>query len=141
MNSYPFNAHKTTAMIQLNIIGNIGKDAAQVVLGGVPYASFTVAVTDRSKGESKTTWIKALKSDREGKLTPYLTKGTKVYLSGHPTISAYISKNTGKPMPDFTIWVNNLELLTSKSEQIQQDGQRAGLDNFPPQQEEDDLPF
>ena len=65
-------------MIELQAIGNIGKDAEQKIIGGKAYASFSICVTEKtSDGKDKTTWLRVMKYDSEGKLTAYLTKGKK----------------------------------------------------------------
>lgn len=133
-------------MIKIEAIGNLGKDAEQKTIGGNTYASFSIAVTKRVKGENKTIWYNVMKSDKDGKLTPYLVKGMKVFVSGEPTLSAYISKNTGNAIAELTIWANELEFCSSgdkQSQPTQQPAQRAGLDNFPAQtpDDEDQLPF
>lgn len=136
-------------MIELQAIGNIGKDAEQKTLGGNSYASFSIAVTEKlSDGKEKTTWLRVMKSDKEGKLTPYLTKGTKVWVKGNPHFSAYINKNTGEAVADTTIWADKLEFCSSaekKQQSNQQTQQATGMDSFSQsqqnQQENDDLPF
>lgn len=126
-------------MFSVTAAGNIGKDAELKEIGGNKYASFSIAIQERTKDGSKTTWIRAMKSDKEGKLTPYLTKGMKVFVIGKPTISAYKNKD-GEAVGDLTIWVNELEFggsaKTDNSQQAQQSQQP-----FPPLPDNDDLPF
>lgn len=111
-------------------------------IGGYSYASFSIAITEKTKGEDKTTWIRVMKMDKEGKLTSYLTKGTKVWVRGNPSFSAYINKNTGDPVSDTTIWADKIEFCSSgEQKQPPQNGQKTGLDNFQSQVDNDDLPF
>lgn len=132
-------------MLEIQAIGNLGKDAEQKTIGGTPYASFSIAITRRVDGKEKTTWLKVMKSDKEGKLTAYLTKGTKVWVRGLPNFSAYVSKNTGDAIPDTTIWANSIEFCSSKEQNKQPENQGSGMDNFSEyqqqQEKEDDLPF
>lgn len=135
-------------MIELQAIGNISKDAEQKTIGGNSYASFSIAVTEKlADGKDKTTWLRVMKFDKEGKLTPYLAKGTKVWVKGNPHFSAYINKNTGEAVADTTIWADKLEFCSSPDKQSrQQTQQNTGLDSFSQhqqnQQENDDqLPF
>lgn len=125
-------------MIKIEVIGNIGKDAEKVTIGGNTYASFSVAVTEQRNGEDKTTWYRAMKSDKEGKLTAHLSKGKKVFLIGKPTLSAYISKQSGAAIPDLTIWVSELVFCGGgeKKQEPQQEQQ-----NSPQEEQIDDLPF
>lgn len=133
-------------MLEIQAIGNIGKDAEQKTLSGTCYASFSIAVTEKlSDGKEKTTWLRVMKYDKEGKLTPHLTKGTKVWVRGNPHFSAYINKNTGEAVSDTTIWADKLEFCASaekKQQSGQQTQQATGMDSFSQnQQENDDLPF
>lgn len=126
-------------MFQITAAGNIGNDAELKEIGGNKYASFSIAIKERTKDGSKTTWARAMKVDKEGKLTPYLTKGMKVFVIGRPTISAYINKDK-EAVGDLTIWVNELEFGSSaKAENNQQPQQYQ--QPFPPLPDNDDLPF
>lgn len=128
-------------MIELQAIGNIGKDAEQKIIGGKAYASFSICVTEKiSDGKDKTTWLWVMKYDSEGKLTAYLTKGKKVWVRGNPYFSAYVSKNTGEAIPDTTIWADKLVFCSSGEKQNQQTERQSGTNNFP-SQADDDLPF
>lgn len=123
-------------MIEIQAIGNIGKDAEQKTIGGNSYASFSIAVTEKlSDGKDKTTWLRVMKYDKEGKLTTCLTKGTKVWVRGNPHFLAYISKNTGEAIADTTIWADKLEFCSSaERKQNQSSGQQTqqptGMDSF-----------
>ena len=128
-------------MIELQAIGNIGKDADQKTIGGKAYASFSICVTEKiSDGKDKTTWLRVMKYDSEGKLTAYLTKGKKVWVRGNPYFSAYVSKNTGEAITDTTIWADYLVFCSSGEKQNQQTERQSGTNNFP-SQADDDLPF
>ena len=128
-------------MIELQAIGNIGKEAEQKIIGGKAYASFSICVTEKiSDGKDKTTWLRVMKYDSEGKLTAYLTKGKKVWVRGNPYFSAYVSKNTGEAIPDTTIWADKLVFCSSGEKQNQQTERQSGTNNFP-SQADDDLPF
>ncbi|MEG1950851.1 MAG: single-stranded DNA-binding protein [Odoribacter sp.] len=126
-------------MIKTSAIGTLGKNAEIKNIGGKPYASFSIAINEKRKEETKTTWVNCMKMDESGRLTPYLLKGTKVYVSGKPTISAYVSQKTNTPIPDMTIWVNELEFFGNAKEEVAKQ-QSTGINNFPSQQD-DDLPF
>lgn len=130
-------------MIELQAIGNIGKDAEQKTIGGKAYASFSIGVTEKtSDGKDRTTWLRVMKYDSEGKLTAYLTKGKKVWVRGNPYFSAYVSKNTGEAIPDTTIWADKLVFCSSGEKQNQQTERQSGTNNFPSQADDDnDLSF
>lgn len=130
-------------MIELQAIGNIGKDADQKTIGGKAYASFSICVTEKiSDGKDKTTWLRVMKYDSEGKLTAYLTKGKKVWVRGNPYFSAYVSKNTGEAIPDTTIWADKLVFCSSGEKQNQQTERQSGPNDYSSETEDDnDLPF
>ncbi len=122
-------------MIKIIATGNIGKDAELKQIGGNNYACFSIAITEKVKGESRTTWVDVVKYDKEGKLTPYLKKGIRVQVIGKPTTSGYTNKN-GDVVTSITIWANELEFQGGVKKE---EGNGGGLDNIP--QYEDDLPF
>lgn len=122
-------------MIKIIATGNIGKDAELKQIGGNNYACFSIAITEKVKGEARTTWVDVVKHDKEGKLTPYLKKGTRVQVIGKPTTSGYTNKN-GDVVTSITIWANELEFQGGVKKE---EGNGGGLDNIP--QDGDDLPF
>lgn len=71
----------------ITIAGNIGKDAVtRRTQDGTAVTGFSVAVEDRSGGEKKTFWFDvSLWGTRGEKLAQYLTKGTKVVVTGDLT--------------------------------------------------------
>lgn len=85
-------------MIELQAIGNIGKDAEQKTIGGKSYASFSIGVTEKtSDGKDKTTWLRVMKYDSEGKLTACLTKGKRFGYVAIPTFLLMSVKIQVKP--------------------------------------------
>lgn len=122
------------------VSGNIGQDAEQKTIAGHCYASFSIAVTEKVKGEDKTMWVRVMKIDQEGKLTPYLTKGKRICVIGKPVFNAYKNKS-GEAAIDVTVWANELEFFGSNKENEQKQTP-SGINNFPPQSADDDnLPF
>lgn len=98
-------------MIKLEIIGNLGKDSEIKVINGKNYNAFPVAVSEGYGENKKTTWVNVMKFAGENdKLGQYLTKGTKVYVSGKPTVSAYTNKNN-ELSSDISLWANDIELV------------------------------
>lgn len=102
-------------MIRLEIIGNIGKDAEEKKFGDSVYASFSVCHTEKRGDKEFTTWVNCLKKDDNGKLLPYLKKGTKVYASGSPKANAYINRE-GQAVGDLQLNVFSLELCGGKKD-------------------------
>lgn len=125
-------------MIKIMATGNIGKDAELKQIGGNNYACFSIAITEKVKGESRTTWVDVVKYDKEGKLTPYLKKGVRVQVIGKPTTSGYTNKN-GDIVSTLTIWVmNELEFQGGMKKE---EGNGGGLDNIPQDDDSDNIPF
>ena len=125
-------------MIKIIATGNIGKDAELKQIGGNNYACFSIAITEKVKGESRTTWVDVVKYDKEGELTPYLKKGVRVQVIGKPTTSGYTNKN-GDIVSTLTIWVmNELEFQGGMKKE---EGNGGGLDNIPQDDDSDNLPF
>nr|DAT44467.1 MAG TPA: Single strand binding protein [Caudoviricetes sp.] len=125
-------------MIKIIATGNIGKDAELKQIGGNNYACFSIAITEKVKGESRTTWVDVVKYDKEGKLTPYLKKGVRVQVIGKPTTSGYTNKN-GDIVSTLTIWVmNELEFQEGMKKE---EGNGGGLDNIPQDDDSDNIPF
>ena len=71
-------------MKTITIAGNVGKDAeTRTTQGGDSVTSFNVAVEDRQGKEKSTLWFScSLWGKRGESLKPYLTKGSKVAVSG-----------------------------------------------------------
>lgn len=110
-------------MAIVHLTGNIGKDAQLRQIGNNTYACFNVADTERynSNGQTqeRTSWYSCIKADPNGKLTPYLTSGTKVYVTGKISIKEFTaSDGTVKKYPE--VWVNELDFMQRKEAQPQQ---------------------
>lgn len=68
-------------MLQLSVIGNLGRDAEVKHIGERDYIAFSVASTEKENGEEVTRWISVLASNNQN-IIPYLRKGQQVFLSG-----------------------------------------------------------
>lgn len=80
-------------LLELKIIGRIGKDAKVLDQNGVKSLNFSVAYSDsykNAKGEKveKTIWVSVFYKGSEN-LSKYLTKGREVYISGVPSFSIF----------------------------------------------------
>ena len=124
-------------LLRTDAIGNIGKNAESVTIGGKNYASFSIGVTI---GE-KTSWVEVLKLDKDGKLTPHLTKGKRVYVTGLPTASAYISKQSGNAIPKFSIWANELVFLSGGNKEENKNNIPEPNNGIPEPNQQDEPPF
>lgn len=103
-------------MINLNFIGNIGKDAEQTSKPNWTndVVNFSVAVSVGYGQSEKTIWVnvsKWVKSDSN--LCQHLKKGTKVYISGIPSVRAY-QNNMGESVGVLDVDAHVVEILSSK---------------------------
>lgn len=97
-------------MQKIEIIGNLVADAAMVQskTGGEPFMSFKVTCNEK-KGDSdiKTTYEVTGKSTG---VFQFLKTGKKVFVSGTPSVRAYVNKE-GNPAAQLIIRMHGLELL------------------------------
>ena len=102
-------------MLQLQIIGNLTKDAEQKQINGNEYLSFTAACNNG--GNSDAMFIRVLKKVSENNgLAQYLTKGRKVFVQGRMSVSVYAS-NGNEPNADVTCWAEKIELCGEPKQQ------------------------
>ena len=108
-------------MNSLQIAGRIGRDAEiKKLQSGDQLCEFSVAVSERKKGEDVTLWVRcALFGDRAEKLAPYLTKGTPVAVTGRAGVSAWQGKDGGIQCA-LELAVSQVTLLGSKSDRTEQ---------------------
>lgn len=137
-------------MIKMEIIGNLGADAEVKVYNGNKFVSFRVAHTDKWVGQqtgvisTQTTWVSCSLNGDGGGLTPYLKKGTKVFVRGTPNFVTYSSPKTHKFETGVNLFVREIELCGGHQEQEQNNTNTtqatAGTDSAPAGKK-DDMPF
>lgn len=125
-------------MKSITIAGNIGKDAVTRDAGGTPVTGWSVAVEDRSAREKRTIWFDvSLWGNRGNALAQYLTKGTRVAVSGELSTREHEGKTY------LTVRADQVTLLggtdTAPSERRQE--MPAQRQSAPPMDLDDDLPF
>lgn len=110
-------------MIKVEIIGNLGADAQLQQLNGNKFVSFRVANTDKwtdkTTGEISvsTQWISCSLNGDGGGITPYLKKGTKVFVRGNAQFVVYSSAKSRKMEVGVNLFVREIELCGSVAEQ------------------------
>lgn len=118
--------------------GALGADARKNTVGENTVANFPVAVNQRRKGEDVTLWIDcAIWGKRADALAQYLTKGSKVTVSGAVSVDSY--EKNGETIPKLKLFVNEITLQGGKQEQApaqQKEEPAGGGDDF-----DDDVPF
>lgn len=108
-------------MLKLQIIGNLGQNAALKETASGRFVSFNVAHTDKRTdtaiGEmiERTTWVSCTINGDGGRLFPYLTKGTKVYILGDLSMREYTGQD-GLKHTGLNCFVREIELCGGKSE-------------------------
>lgn len=112
-------------MIKMEIIGNLGADAEVKVYNGNKFVSFRVAHTDKWVDQqtgvisTQTTWVSCSLNGDGGGLTPYLKKGTKVFVRGTPNFVIYSSPKTHKMETGVNLFIREVELCGGHQEQDQ----------------------
>ncbi|MGL4631853.1 MAG: single-stranded DNA-binding protein [Leadbetterella sp.] len=120
----------------MQLIGTLGKDAEVKDVDKTKVINFSVAV-NQGYGEKKTTlWVDAAKFGDKTAVANYLKKGTKVFISGEPTLVNWTSK-TGTSGTSLRLRVNELELLGENKTKQSEDSVSEQI----PASSESDLPF
>jgi single-strand DNA-binding protein len=109
---------KTSNMIKLTAIGNLGKDAVLNNVNGKNVINFTVAHTEKFKDaqgnqKDKTIWVDCAYWTERVAIHPYLKKGTQVYVEGQPDVRSYTTKE-GVNGATLSLRVASVQLLGSR---------------------------
>lgn len=129
-------------MQQLTIAGNVGKDAELRRTGnGDAVLGFSVAVDngkDKNGNKRDSTWFDcSIWGKRAESLERYITKGTKVVLTGRPTAREHNGKAyLGISVSDLTFMGGSSERRQDNYQAPQQPAQRAEQQDF-----DDEIPF
>lgn len=108
-------------MKTLSIIGNVGREPELKTLGQYEVETFSVAVTEKVKGENVTEWIRVSAFGKLSEIVEkFVHKGSKIYVSGNLNINRYTDKN-GTDHTDIGITAEKIELLDSKKKEQQDD--------------------
>jgi len=127
-------------MISMTVAGNVGRDAQlRRTQGGDPVLGFSVAVDmgkDKNGNKRDAVWVNcSIWGKRAESLETYVTKGTKLVLTGRPGVNVYEGKGS------LTLSVNDLTFMGG-SQQQRSDEDRGGYDEPPPRDDLDsDIPF
>ena len=98
------------------LIGNLGQDPkTSVGVNGKTYCSFSLATTDKFKGEERTEWHNIVLFDRVAEIADqYLSKGRQVYIEGRLQTNKYQDKETGQDRQRTVIIGQTLQMLGSR---------------------------
>lgn len=105
-------------MLKTELIGYLGADA-KVVTQNTTLLTFSVGITRRAgNGDNVTTWVRCTKHAEGGggNIAQYLTKGTRVFVRGDLSATAYTNDN-GAAIPSLSCKVQELKLLGNERKQ------------------------
>lgn len=106
-------------MIKLQVIGNLGKDCVVNSVNGKNVMNFTVAHTEKYKDSTgaqkeKTIWVDCAYWNERTAISPYLKKGTQVYVEGTPEVRTYTTQD-GKSGASLSLRVQSIQLLGNRN--------------------------
>jgi single-strand DNA-binding protein len=100
----------------LVILGNVGKDPeVRTLNSGDPVANFSIAVSERRKGEDHTTWFRCNAFGKTAEVVrDYVRKGSKVLVQGRIQTREY--EKDGITRQSWEVVVDRLSLESPKSD-------------------------
>jgi len=94
------------------LIGRVGKDPVTNVKGDYVITDFSVAVSEKVKGQEKTTWFKVSVFGNQGEyVKKYIKKGTLVFVEGKLTVQEYTGKD-GQQKTSINVTANEVKALS-----------------------------
>ena len=118
-------------MLTMTIAGNVGKDAVlRNTQGGDPVLGFSIAIDngkDKNGNKRDSTWVQCnIWGKRADSLNSFITKGTKLVVTGRPGVDVYEGKGR------LTLSVQDLTFMGGAKERSEQDApssNRSDLDD------------
>ena len=112
-------------MLQIEVIGNLGKDAEVKEFSGKKYVCFSVAHTENVRAQKpgepptqRTTWLSIYWYGEGGSTFQYLKKGAKVFVRGTMRNNLYTDR-TGQTHVDINVNAREVYLCGSSPAQTQ----------------------
>jgi single-strand DNA-binding protein len=125
-------------MVNLQAIGQLGKDSEiKTLQDGKKMIVFSIGITQGYGDNKSTLWIECSKFGEKTTVADFLKKGTKVFISGEPTLRKW--ESNGKSGTTLQLRVNEIELLGSKPKETTTEGATPPSSHDP--LDADDLPF
>ena len=124
---------------KVQLIGRVGKDPEIKDLGSSKVAKFSLAISDKYKGEERTEWQNIVVWNKTAEYTEkYVSKGSLVYVEGKIQTKAWDDANGNKRFSTEIVGFNLQILSSKKSDHISQEhhNTEASAPTI-----EDDLPF
>ena len=95
-------------------IGNVGNAPEVKQVGELKVANFSVAVNEKAKGETVTTWFRCTAFGKLAEIVEsYVTKGSKVFVEGRIVRNEWTGQD-GTKHTDFGVTLSNLQMLGDK---------------------------
>ena len=141
-------------MLQIEVIGNLGRDAEVKEFSGKKYVCFSVAHTENVRPRTpsepptqRTVWLSVYWYGEGGNTFPYLKRGAKVFVRGGMRNNLYTDR-TGQTRVDINVNAREVYLCGSPAQPAAATGQPQQQPAAPAPQPapapiggEDDLPF
>lgn len=145
-------------MLQIEVIGNLGRDAEVKEFSGRKYVCFSVAHTENVRPRTpsepptqRTVWLSVYWYGEGGNTFPYLKRGAKVFVRGGMRNNLYTDR-TGQTRVDINVNAREVYLCGSPAQPAAATGQPAPAAQTQPAAPapqpapapiggEDDLPF
>lgn len=113
-----FFNYKQNKMIKLQLIGHLGQDATVNEVNGRKVINFSVAHSEKYKNKegvevNKSVWVSCAYWTDKTSVVNYLKKGTQVYAEGAPEAKTYRNQTTNEVMPQLSLRVTSIQLLSS----------------------------
>lgn len=101
-------------MIQISIIGNLGRDVETVMMNDQPVTKLTVAANRQKKNKDgtiseETTWFSCTAAHCSDNLKQFLIKGKRVFVQGDLRVRLYQTGN-GQYAAGLDVRVSKIEL-------------------------------
>ena len=110
-------------MLQIEVIGNLGRDAEVKEFSGKKYVCFSVAHTENVRAQKpgepptqRTTWLSIYWYGEGGAVLPYLKRGAKVFVRGTMRNNLYTDR-TGQTRVDINVNAREVYLCGSSPTQ------------------------
>lgn len=101
-------------------MGRLGKDVGvKSTSSGLQIANFSVAYSEKVKGESVTTWFNVVCFDKQAEIaSKYLSRGSQVLIEGKIQIKSY-DKKDGTKGQSIDVIASNIVFLSAKEKDEQ----------------------
>lgn len=105
-------------MKELKLIGNIGKIEMRFTPQGKAVCEFSLAINTKKGEEKQTEWYKVIAWEKAAEIiNQYVAAGSKIYVSGVPTVEVWTDKSSSEPRGKIVLTVREFEFLSKAKEQ------------------------